>query len=126
LYYALKDICEERKLHHLLYATGCIFEYDDKHVIGGVGFLEEDKPNFHGSFYSHTKVQFKYLSLYRIDLYHKQALVEDLLSVYTTTCTLRVRMPISDDLSARNFVTKIVKYDKVTNHTYVLLLLFVS
>jgi len=92
------DICEERKLHHLLYATGCIFEYDDKHVVGGIGFLEEDKPNFHGSFYSHTK-----------------ALVEDLLSVYTTTCTLRVRMPISDDLSARNFVTKIVKYDKVVN-----------
>jgi len=50
------DICEEKKLYHLLYATGCIFEYDDDHVIGGKGFLEEDKANFHGSFYSHTKV----------------------------------------------------------------------
>ena len=34
---------------------------------------------------------------------------------FPTTCTLRVRMPISDDLSHRNFITKIVKYDKVVN-----------
>lgn len=49
------DLCAERGIHHLLYATGCIFEYDDAHTIGGAGFLEEDKPNFHGSFYSLTK-----------------------------------------------------------------------
>lgn len=31
-------------------------------------------------------------------------------------CTLRVRMPISSDLSnPRNFIAKIVKYDKVVN-----------
>ncbi len=52
----IADICAERNIHHLLYATGCIFEYDDAHVIGGVGFTEEDSANFHGSFYSHTKV----------------------------------------------------------------------
>jgi len=92
------DICAEKGIHHLLYATGCIFEYDDAHPIGGAGFLETDKPNFHKSYYSHTK-----------------AMVEDLLAVYPTTCTLRVRMPISDDLSSRNFVTKIVKYDRVVN-----------
>lgn len=34
---------------------------------------------------------------------------------FPTTCVLRVRMPISDDLSPRNFITKIVKYDKVVN-----------
>ncbi len=34
---------------------------------------------------------------------------------YPSTCVLRVRMPISDDLSPRNFITKIVKYDKVVN-----------
>lgn len=52
----LADICAEKGIHHLLYATGCIFEYDDIHKIGGVGFTEEDSANFHGSFYSHTKV----------------------------------------------------------------------
>ena len=44
-----------------------------------------------------------------------QAMVEDLLSNFPTTCILRVRMPISDDLSHRNFITKIVKYDRVVN-----------
>jgi len=92
------DICATRGIHHLLYATGCIFEYDDAHPIGGPGFLETDKPNFFGSFYSHTK-----------------AMVEELLKNYPTTCVLRVRMPISDDLSERNFITKIVKYSKVVN-----------
>jgi len=92
------DICNQKGIHHLLYATGCIFEYDDAHTIGGAGFKETDAANFHKSFYSHTK-----------------ALVEDLLAQYPTTCTLRVRMPISDDLSPRNFVTKIVKYDRVVD-----------
>ena len=41
--------------------------------------------------------------------------MEDLQAHFPTTCTLRVRMPISDDLSPRNFITKIVKYDKVVN-----------
>lgn len=38
-----------------------------------------------------------------------------MLKVYPTTCTLRVRMPISDDLNPRNFITKIVSYDRVVN-----------
>ena len=94
----ISDICAMKGIHHLLYATGCIFEYDDNHVIGGKGFTEEEKANFYGSFYSHTK-----------------AYVEDLLREFPSTCVLRVRMPISDDLNPRNFVTKIVKYDRVVN-----------
>lgn len=93
------DICEEKKVHHTLFATGCIFEYDEEHVIGGAKmFTEEDAANFHGSYYSHTK-----------------AMVEELLKAYSMTCTLRVRMPISDDLSPRNFVTKILNYAKVVD-----------
>lgn len=95
----IADICEEKNLHHTLFATGCIFEYDDVHTIGGdVKFTEEDAANFHASYYSHTK-----------------AMVEELLRAYTKTCTLRVRMPISDDLSPRNFVTKILNYAKVVD-----------
>ncbi len=52
----IADISAQRNIHHTLYATGCIFEYDDLHTIGGQGFLETDTPNFHGSYYSHTKV----------------------------------------------------------------------
>ena len=94
----MADLCEQYGIHHTLYATGCIFEYDDEHTIGGKGFTEEDSPNFHGSYYSHTK-----------------AMVEELLKEYKMTCTLRVRMPISDDLASRNFLTKIIKYEKVVN-----------
>jgi len=95
----LADLCDQYNIHHTLYATGCIFEYDETHTIeNGVGFTEEDSANFFGSFYSKTK-----------------AYMEEMLKSYNTTLILRVRMPISDDLNPRNFVTKIVKYDRVVN-----------
>ncbi|PWZ53265.1 hypothetical protein Zm00014a_035425 [Zea mays] len=96
----LADVCREQGLLMINYATGCIFEYDAKHPEGsGIGFKEEDTPNFTGSFYSKTK-----------------AMVEELLKEYDNVCTLRVRMPISSDLNnPRNFITKIARYDKVVN-----------
>ncbi|XP_028753637.1 trifunctional UDP-glucose 4,6-dehydratase/UDP-4-keto-6-deoxy-D-glucose 3,5-epimerase/UDP-4-keto-L-rhamnose-reductase RHM1-like [Neltuma alba] len=96
----LADVCKEQGLYLMNFATGCIFEYDEKHPLGsGIGFKEEDKPNFTGSYYSKTK-----------------AMVEDLLKNYENVCTLRVRMPISSDLSnPRNFITKITRYRKVVN-----------
>lgn len=96
----LADVCREKGLILVNYATGCIFEFDEKHPLGsGIGFKEDDTPNFIGSFYSKTK-----------------AMVEDLLRNYDNVCTLRVRMPISSDLSnPRNFITKITRYEKVVN-----------
>ncbi|KAL7167404.1 hypothetical protein ACSBR2_037960 [Camellia fascicularis] len=96
----LADLCRDRGLILINYATGCIFEYDSAHPLGsGVGFKEEDIPNFVGSFYSKTK-----------------AMVEDLLNNYENVCTLRVRMPISSDLTnPRNFITKITRYEKVVD-----------
>jgi UDP-glucose 4,6-dehydratase len=96
----LADVCRENGILMINYATGCIFEYDAAHPEGsGIGFKEEDKPNFMGSFYSKTK-----------------AMVEELLREYDNVCTLRVRMPISSDLSnPRNFITKISRYNKVVN-----------
>lgn len=44
-----------------------------------------------------------------------QAMVESLLSEYPNILVLRVRMPIVGDLLyPRNFITKIIKYDKVS------------
>ncbi|WZY73648.1 hypothetical protein YC2023_005888 [Brassica napus] len=96
----LADVCRENGLLMMNFATGCIFEYDAAHPEGsGIGFKEEDKPNFTGSFYSKTK-----------------AMVEELLREYDNVCTLRVRMPISSDLNnPRNFITKISRYNKVVN-----------
>jgi len=87
-----------RNIHVTVYATGCIYEYDKDHPIGGKPFTEDDTPNFEGSFYSKTKIQ-----------------TERLLRCYPNVLVLRVRMPISDDLAPRNFITKISKYAKVVD-----------
>ena len=95
----LADLCYQRGIHCTVYATGCIFAYDEKHPLGsGIGFTEEDVPNFAGSFYSQTK-----------------AYMEPMLKEYPNCLILRVRMPVADDLFHRNFVTKIVKYDRIVN-----------
>lgn len=94
----LADVCSAKGIHCTIYATGCIYEYDAEHTIGGKGFKEDDPPNFTGSYYSDTK-----------------GMVEKLLASFSNVCILRVRMPISDDLGPRNFITKIVKYEKVVN-----------
>lgn len=60
----LADVCREHGLLMMNFATGCIFEYDAQHPEGsGIGFTEEDKPNFFGSFYSKTKAMVSLLSI---------------------------------------------------------------
>ncbi|KAF8400465.1 hypothetical protein HHK36_013763 [Tetracentron sinense] len=79
---SLAGVCKDHGLLLVNFATGCIFEYDNMHPEGsGIGYKEEDIPNFTDS-YSKTK-----------------AMVEDLLNNYENVCSLRVRMPISSDLS---------------------------
>jgi len=93
------DLANERDIHCTVYATGCIFKYDEAHPLGsGIGFTEDSLPNFAESFYSETK-----------------GYMEQLLKCYPSCLILRVRMPISDDLIHRNFITKIVKYERVVN-----------
>ncbi|KAI1006718.1 hypothetical protein K3495_g1503 [Podosphaera aphanis] len=94
----LTDCCNLKGIHVTVFATGCIYSYDEKHPVGGPGFLETDKSNFAGSFYSETKAH-----------------VEEILKHYTNALILRLRMPVSDDLHPRNFVTKISKYECVVD-----------
>jgi len=98
----LLNLCDatcSRGIHMTNFATGCIYSYDAAHPIGGKTFTEDDAPNFTGSFYSLTK-----------------GLVERMVrDTYPNVLVLRVRMPISDDLNPRNFVTKISRYAKVVN-----------
>lgn len=95
----LADIAYQNDIHFTNFGTGCIYQYDDAHPMGsGIGFTEEDQPNFAGSFYSRTKV-----------------MLDNLLLSYPNVLNLRLRMPISDDLHPRNFITKITKYQKVVN-----------
>ena len=95
----LADICWSHRVHMTNFATGCIYSYDNEHALGsGKGFTETDPANFDGSYYSKTK-----------------AMTEQLLKEYDNVLTLRLRMPVSDDLNARNFVTKITKYEFVVD-----------
>lgn len=95
----LADVCFCHHKHMTNFGTGCIYEYDAQHPVGsGKGFTEEDIPNFAGSFYSKTKIN-----------------LDTLLRAYPNVLNLRLRMPISDDLHERSFITKISHYQKVIN-----------
>jgi 3,5-epimerase/4-reductase len=41
----LADCCAARGIHITVFATGCIYEYDDEHPIGGETFSETDPAN---------------------------------------------------------------------------------
>jgi dTDP-4-dehydrorhamnose reductase len=95
----LADLCYIHGIHMTNIGSGCIYQYDETHPMGsGIGFKEEDKPNFNGSFYSETK-----------------GMLDQLLQAYPNVLNLRLRMPISDDLHPRSFLTKITKYQKVVD-----------
>lgn len=94
----LLEACESRGIHCTNYATGCIYNYDGVHREGGVPIPEEYPPNYTGSYYSLTK-----------------GMVDKLSWNYKHVLTLRLRMPISDDLNGRNFLTKITSYARVIN-----------
>lgn len=93
---ALADCCHRNNATLTYFGTGCIYEYCDG--MSYDGFTELCKPNFDGSFYSKTKI-----------------ITESILKEYDNVLVLRVRMPLSDDLHPRNFITKITKYEKVVN-----------
>jgi len=96
--FVLASECSKRNIHLTYFGTGCIYEYDEEHTYESKGFVEDDVPNFTGSFYSKTKI-----------------LTEGILKEYCNALILRIRMPLSDDLHPRNFITKITKYEKVVN-----------
>lgn len=94
----LVDVAYLLGLHVTNISTGCIYEYDEKHPMwSGIGFTEEDEPNFNGSFYSRNKI-----------------IMEKLILQYPNVLNLRMKMPISAELD-KGFVGKIVKYKKLIN-----------
>lgn len=95
----LVDIAYLHNIHVTNIATGCIYQYDENHPCGsGIGFTEEDEPNFFGSFYSKTKI-----------------IIEKLILHYPNVLNLRLRMPISSDLNPKSFIGKIINYKKLIN-----------
>jgi dTDP-glucose 4,6-dehydratase len=95
----LAHICKEKQIHYTYLGTGCIFKYDTNHPFGqeNDGFTEDELPNFFGSSYSIVK-----------------GFTDRLFHLYNdSVLNLRIRMPITGEENPRNFITKIVTYDKV-------------
>ena len=95
----LAILCKEKGIHFTYLGTGCIFEYDSDHPYGKEvsGFDERSEPNFFGSSYSIVK-----------------GFTDRLMHLYNdTVLNLRIRMPINETNSHRNFITKIINYEKI-------------
>ena len=93
----LAEICKKRNIHFTYLGTGCIFDYDEAHPLD-IGFVESDKPNFFGSSYSIVKG-------------YTDRLMQTIFD--TTALNVRIRMPITDEINPRNFITKITNYQKI-------------
>jgi len=97
--FILAHICCEKNVHYTYLGTGCIFKFDEDHPFGKEenGFSETALPNFFGSSYSVVK-----------------GFTDQMLQLYgDKVLNLRIRMPITGKKNGRNFITKIVTYDKV-------------
>lgn len=91
--YGVLNVAKLCKDIHMTYiGTGCIYTSHENRV-----FNEEDKPNFFGSQYSLVK-----------------GITDQLLKDMPHVLNLRIRMPITDDLSdTRNMLTKLLNYAKI-------------
>jgi 3,5-epimerase/4-reductase len=95
----LAILSKKYNFHFTYLGTGCIFEFDNEHPFGEEinGFNENSLPNFFGSSYSIVKgFTDRFMKLY-----------ED------SVLNLRIRMPITEDVHNRNFITKITNYKKI-------------
>jgi dTDP-glucose 4,6-dehydratase/UDP-glucose 4,6-dehydratase len=94
----IATICKEKDIHYTYLGTGCIFKYDDDHPYGCEinGFTHDDDPNFFGSSYSIVK-----------------GFTDKIMKSFNNVLNVRIRMPITDEENKRNFITKIVNYDKI-------------
>jgi dTDP-glucose 4,6-dehydratase len=97
--FILAELCSKRNIHYTYLGTGCIFKYDTNHPFEEEenGFTEESQPNFFGSAYSVVK-----------------GFTDKIMKLYeNNVLNLRIRMPITGEENSRNFITKIVNYEKI-------------
>lgn len=90
--FVLAKSAETRNIHFTYLGTGCIFSSSD----GDASFSEQATPNFFGSEYSIVK-----------------GYTDRMCKLFPKMLNCRIRMPISVDRSPRNFVSKIIAYEKI-------------
>ena len=89
----LAFLCKKYNIHFTYIGTGCIFADEDPTQIS---HKDEEKPNFFGSSYSIVK-----------------GYTDRIMHLYDTTLIIRIRLPFSKKMHPRNFLTKIVSYNKI-------------
>jgi dTDP-4-dehydrorhamnose reductase len=91
-------ICNEEQVHLTYVGTGCIFSRNTRE--DNTMYTEEDRPDYFGSSYSAAK-----------------AVVDNLMKEFHNhVAVLRIRMPITPNLHPRNFITKILNYNKICSY----------
>jgi 3,5-epimerase/4-reductase len=90
---SLAYICDKLNIHFTYLGTGCIFSTADPTM---TAYDEEALPDFTGSSYSIVK-----------------GFTDRFMHLCTNTLNVRIRMPITGTRCERNFISKIIKYDKV-------------
>jgi dTDP-4-dehydrorhamnose reductase len=95
---SLAILCKERGIHMTYLGTGCIFSTPEDSICN-VSYDEDALPDFFGSSYSVVKG------------FTDRFMHSDLIK--NTVLNVRIRMPISDEIHPRNFITKIVNYEKI-------------
>ncbi len=98
----LAHICNKLNIHYTYLGTGCVYTFDENHILNKDesvehGFSDNEKPNFFGSSYSIIKGFTQQL----MELYENNVL------------QLKIRMPITETVNPRNFITKITTYEKI-------------
>ena len=92
-------LAKKHDKHFTYLGTGCIFKFDDDHPFCEEinGFDESSVPNFFDSSYSVVK-----------------GFTDELMHLLdSNTLNLRIRMPITDCSSKRNFINKITTYENI-------------
>lgn len=95
------DQCKELNIPYGHVSSGCIFTGRRS---DGTAFDEYDEPNFsfkynNCSFYSGTK-----------------AMTEDIVKQYDKSYIWRLRIPFDDEDGPRNYISKLLKYDKLIDY----------
>jgi dTDP-4-dehydrorhamnose reductase len=90
----LSTACAKRGIYFVHFSSGCIYKGNNH----GMGFNEEDKPNFYGpQFYAKTKID-------------SERILKNLPGLI-----LRLRMPIDDISHPRNLIDKLKSYPRIIN-----------
>lgn len=90
----LAFISSKYNIHLTYFGTGCIFSGYDANE--STGYLESDNPDFFGSSYSVVK-----------------GYTDRLMKHFNNVLNVRIRMPIMDDTNPKNFIMKILNYEKI-------------